>query len=97
MKWFSVFMLSIILWVLILLSFVGCTIDTHKPNKDRVVAVIDLVDTLPPRVMGNAQTINGVCKVDILKSNYPHCITHEIMHCFEGDWHKGKESNQYCY
>jgi len=94
MKWLSVALISLLMW-LVLFSLAGCT-ETHKPNKDRVVAVIDLVDTLPPRVLGTAKTIKGVCKVQILKSNYPLCLTHELMHCFEGSWHKGYDTTRLC-
>lgn len=80
-------------------GLVGCERHIHIPNKDEATVVISLVDAedmVIPGALGTAQTINGVCKVQILKSNYPHCITHEVMHCFEGRWHKGNPSTKYC-
>ena len=96
MKWLSVLAISLLCWWG-LFALAGCTTLEHKPKADRVIAVIDLVDELPPRVLGTAQTVNGLCKVKILKSNYPHCITHEIMHCFEGNWHEGYNTTRYCH
>lgn len=45
---------------------------------------------------------NGnVCHIVLLYDDYPGCLLHEIIHCFEGDWHKDDTDNsigndQYC-
>lgn len=65
MKWPSVFIISLLIWWGIF-SLIGCARQVHTPNTDKVVAVVNLVDTLPPRQLGNATTINGVCKAIFL-------------------------------
>lgn len=37
---------------------------------------------------------DGFCLIELTK--YPKCLLHEIRHCFEGDWHKGRETTQDC-
>jgi hypothetical protein len=62
-----------------------------------VVVVIDLVEkTSVEGAYGTAMTNKGLCKVEILKDRYPDCITHEIMHCFSGNWHEGYDTTRYC-
>lgn len=29
--------------------------------------------------------------------NYPQCLSHEVRHCYEGDWHKGRKTDEDCY
>lgn len=37
---------------------------------------------------------DGICNIRL--RNYPHCLLHEIRHCFEGDYHKGEDSDEDC-
>ena len=78
---------------MIIFALSACTPYGLKPNKDRVVAVVDIVDvTKVPGALGSAQTINGVCHVEIRRDVYPKCFNHEFAHCFSGDWHKGYDT-----
>lgn len=78
------------------LLIAGCATPTYDIKQDRVIAVIDLVDDLPKSTYGYYTMHDGVCHVRIKKATYPACITHEVRHCFEGDWHKHLSSTQNC-
>lgn len=35
---------------------------------------------------------NGTCVITIQPKYYTHkCLGHELRHCLEGDWHKGRD------
>lgn len=56
-------------------------------------------EKLKPRELARAviQRKDGkpyACQV-ILRE-YPVCLLHEIRHCFEGNWHEGRESEENC-
>ena len=36
------------------------------------------------------------CEIFIQAKYYPHCITHEVRHVLEGEWHGTKNSTQDC-
>ena len=97
--------MKLALWFLILglttKLLQGCgLVPVHDIKTDRTTVVIDLVDRVDNRGsygMAVWSDDHKRCHVKILKSHYPHCITHEIRHCFEGDFHAGKESVVDCY
>lgn len=83
--------------MLILLS--GCTTATpYQVIQTNLELKLSVVKSLPA-VKGKPQLArttvgNGFCFIELTK--YPKCLLHEIRHCFEGDWHKGKETTQDC-
>ena len=69
-----------------------------KPKRDEVFVAIKLVDDLPMRQYGEAQCTGvGVCTIKLKRDTYPMCITHEIRHAFEGNFHAGRESTDDCH
>ena len=79
------------------LALTGCaSFDGPQPRRNEIYAHIVLVDSLPAGVGGDSLCINGVCTIRILRSLYPYCITHEVRHGFEGDFHAGP-SDADCY
>lgn len=48
-----------------------------------------------PNVLGTADITGDRCVIHLRK--YPHCLAHEVRHCFEGNWHKGEDSDDWCY
>lgn len=32
----------------------------------------------------------------VILRQYPVCLLHEMRHCFEGNWHEGRESEEDC-
>ena len=37
---------------------------------------------------------SGFCIIELVK--YPQCLAHEMRHCFEGNWHEGRETTANC-
>ena len=35
-------------------------------------------------------------KCTIYLRKYPECLAHEVRHCYEGNWHEGRKSTEYC-
>ncbi len=85
--------------IIFCLILTGCSI-FHAPKPvpavDAIVATVTLTEELPPFILGTAR-YGAVCDVKIRKSTYPQCITHELRHCFEGDFHKDRQSDADCY
>lgn len=73
-------------------------------NRDHVLVDIELVDELPPsagvasasKKFGDYSCDGDFCHVRILRKTYPFCVTHEIRHVFEGDWHGQHASTEDC-
>ena len=83
---------------LVVLALTACTPQPPKPLVDSRLITIELVDGFDnPRQIGEATMTPHLCSIEIKKDRYPDCITHEVMHCFSGDWHQGRESDEYCY
>lgn len=61
---------------------------------------VRLVDEIAYRpghtAYGKTQCANGVCVIEILRDRYPYCLSHEIRHAFEDDWHHGRETTEDC-
>jgi len=60
---------------------------------------IHLVDKIPPGYSGlhvydKDLDLHGIW---LLKSEFPRCLEHEILHIFYKDWHKDRDSSEYCY
>lgn len=47
------------------------------------------------KTLGIHQKVGGVHFIKLKK--YPICLLHEIRHATEGDWHKGRKSDEDCY
>lgn len=84
--------MSRVMGVLIaMLALAGCS-DTPPPKIDSAFfEVVILDEPKPDWQLGTvAMTYGvgtGVSRIEILRSYYPDCITHEVRHVFEGDWH----------
>lgn len=47
------------------------------------------------KTLGTHQRVGGVHFIKLKK--YPICLLHEIRHATEGEWHKGRDSDEDCY
>lgn len=76
----------------------GCSSTPIVAQRDEVFVHIRLVDTIDerPDALGLANCNNGVCYIQILRDRYPDCITHEVRHGFEANWHEHRETTDYC-
>lgn len=80
----------------------GCTTTTMKhdiiQSENVRVSVITSakLPTLPNGMPQLARTTvgDGFCIIELAK--YPQCLLHEIRHCFEGNWHEGRETTKDC-
>ncbi len=80
----------------------GCATTTveHKLiQTDGVKVSVIPSATLPPLPNGMPQLArttvgDGFCVIELTK--YPRCLLHEIRHCFEGNWHEGRETTKDC-
>lgn len=71
------------------------------PLTNKVTVTIELVDKIP----GAPYLVNGRIRkqpdgtyyIYIEPDGYPYCITHEILHAFNWDWHKGRTSAEFCH
>lgn len=81
-----------------ILMIAGCTAPGPVPDRDKVFVEMELVDALgTPDIIGEARCRAGVCQIKLRRDTYPACITHEIRHAFEGDFHPGRASTEDCH
>lgn len=95
-----------IAWALLLapvfvLFLAGC-VATHdkfpERKRDFVSAKIFVVDRIPDApsdVLGQASWSGANCTIHVRSDIYPYAMTHELMHCFSGNWHEGGRSAEY--
>ena len=77
----------------------GCAQSPPIPKYDQVSITINLVDKISinkRNISGAAYCAGNSCRLEVLRSKYPRCILHEIRHAFEGNWHEGWETADYC-
>ena len=87
------------LLTMLLLTLTGCAaFDTERtpPMYSEVSARVILTDDLPANINANAVWDGSVCTIHIKSRQYPYCMTHELRHCFEHDWHKDRASTEDC-
>jgi len=76
------------------LSLVGCEAEPSGViTQDKLRVQLRVVPGLETR--GLAVWQEGECQ--ILLREYPQCLLHEVRHCIEGDWHKGRETDEDCF
>lgn len=89
---------KIILSLMVVISS-GCTSAPPKNiTQTHFELKLSVVDSLPA-IAGKPQLARttvggGFCTIEL--TQYPKCLLHEIRHCFEGNWHKGRETTQNC-
>ena len=74
------------------LSLVGCDAEPKEIAQDSFRMQLSVVPGLETR--GLAVWQEGECQ--ILLRKYPECLLHEVRHCFEGEWHPGRETDEDC-
>ena len=84
-----------------LLLLTGCNQAPAQIERTEALVHIKLVDSIDYKpgydALGLSRCANNVCIVEIRRDLYPQCLTHEIRHVIEGDWHKGRETAEGCY
>lgn len=87
------------LLTLSLIALTGC--GSYAPDStvkfDAVNVRFELVDNLPMGINGMARWSGANCTITMRRSRYPACITHEMRHCVEGEWHDKRPNSDDCY
>ena len=60
---------------------------------------VKLVDSIPGNRSGlhiynEAKDLHTII---LIRDNYPDCYLHEALHIIHGNYHKGRDSLEYCY
>ena len=63
------------------------------PNHEPMIISIHKSESKNPNTLGYVEITGNVCKVFL--TNYPNYLAHEIRHCFEVNWHEGREDDSY--
>lgn len=88
-------------WLLLLAFLLGWFNEEPKPvlrydfKFERFVGNISIKEDPNLPTLGKHQEVGGMHFITLRK--YPICLLHEIRHATEGDWHKGRESDEDCY
>ncbi len=82
-------------------TVVGCS--STKPVLIRNSSTLTIIETdqfitsqssREGEILGEAVIKGSTCVIRL--KQYPQCLLHEVRHCFEGNWHKHKESDKDC-
>lgn len=98
------------LFFIAMAALAGCSTATNKPGffsgpqplRSSVMFNVSLVDSIPKSYSGQVGraicTPDGAfCTLEILRSHYPICLTHEIRHAFEGYFHDNRPNGDSCH
>jgi len=84
-------MVRLIIPLSIVLS--GCVaIDNPKIGRKTFSVVVEEDSTMT--TLGRQWYVSDICFIKL--KEYPICLQHEIRHCIEGNWHKGRETDEDC-
>jgi len=78
--------------VFLALLLVGCAQEPKAIQQNSFVFGMTIDPEL--ETLGRAEWSTGFCKIYLME--YPACLLHEVRHCIEGDWHKGRETDWDC-
>lgn len=88
---------------ILLLILTGCStgqpFDVSEIDGKTYTFKIHLVDRLPESRIG-LHSYNPITKdhtIILIKDQFPVCLSHEVLHVMVGNWHKGRDSDKYCY
>lgn len=92
-------MLKIMIVVCMFAMSACASLPKHTTVKQRDVKVTLIYPAKLPDKNGLPQLArttvgDGFCVIELAK--YPQCLAHEMRHCFEFDWHSGRETTANC-
>lgn len=64
------------------------------PTTEPKVITIHKLEGGDPDNLGYVLIKGNQCAIYL--RHYPKCLVHEIRHCYEGNWHEGRDSTEYC-
>jgi hypothetical protein len=79
-----------------LVMLAGCgSFDPPAPVLERTTSVITVKVDPNLKTKGIATWAGSLCTITLRE--YPVCLQHEVRHCFEGNWHEGRETTEDCF
>lgn len=85
--------------VVLTLFLAGCAVfDSPRivPDRETVTITMTVTENLPDNTNGRAWVYGDNCVVEVRKSIFPACVSHEVAHCF-GWRHDEKPNSMYCH
>ena len=88
---------------IIFLLLIGCTsvqpFDVSEIDGKKYTFIPHLVDEIPGGKLGlhSYDKELDIHHIWLIKDRFPLCVQHEIFHVFKPNWHKGRDSDEYCY
>lgn len=86
--------------LLLVVALGGCGQSAPLIERTEALVHLKLVDQINYKpgyeAFGLTRCANGVCVVGLRRDRYPACVTHELRHVMEGDWHPGRETTEDC-
>lgn len=84
---------------LVCLCVTGCSIfDAPRivPDRETVTITMRVTDDMPDYMNGRAWVYGDNCLVEVRKSIFPACVSHEVAHCFGWRHDNDKYNTTYC-
>jgi hypothetical protein len=88
--------ISLLIKLSLVLALVSCAVPEQPVPIRNDVRVILKVANLPEGTLGSARYLPQTNTCIIILKSYPTCLLHEIRHCFEGQWHPGRDTVEDC-
>lgn len=64
------------------------------PDKKEMKITIHKLEGGDFTLLAYAEIYENECKIYL--RHYPKCLAHEVRHCFEGNWHEGRKTDEEC-
>lgn len=74
----------------------GCAYHPPVPIRHNVNVIIKTDIPLKPGVLGISVYNHKSNTCIVMLREYPICLLHELRHCFEGEWHPDRPSDEDC-
>lgn len=82
----------------ICLCLTGCGVfdaPTITPDRETVTITMTVTEDMPENMNGRAWAYGDNCVVEVRRSIFPACVSHEVAHCF-GWRHQEQYNSTYC-
>jgi hypothetical protein len=81
---------------LLALALTGCAYTPPEPVRTDMRVILREMDHEDQAVAGTATYLPPINTCVVTLREYPQCLLHELRHCFEGQWHPGRTSDEDC-
>lgn len=74
----------------------GCAYEAPVPVRTDMRVILKAPQGYADNKRGTATYLPAINTCIVTLRQYPECLLHEIRHCFEGQWHPGRTSDEDC-